>query len=149
MSPFVGLTGLWYTSEVLLDCDLREDTGPSSGKESIALKVLPVARFRPLLTVTDEGMGCPRAEPLLGDAFGGVLTGAGSLDMLVWTRSSSFFILPCKLRNCIIEPECGSPEPRCDTAGGLDMLCLNTDDGAPRLVACTEEPLAWPVIREL
>lgn len=56
MSPFVGLEGLWNPIEVRLDCGLIAEPGPSSGKESIAPKVLPVTRFRPLLTVTEEGI---------------------------------------------------------------------------------------------
>ena len=29
------------------------------------------------------------------------------------------------------------------------MLCLNAEDGAPRLLTCVEDPRAWLVIREL
>lgn len=29
------------------------------------------------------------------------------------------------------------------------MLCLNADDGAPRLLTCVDDPRAWLVVREL
>jgi hypothetical protein len=55
--------------------------GVSSGATDEWLTVLPLARFL-LLIVTLEGMKLwPRAEPLRGDARGGVLIGAGNFDL--------------------------------------------------------------------
>ena len=43
--------------------------------------LLPMLRFLLLLTVTFDGMDdCPSAEPLRGEARGGVEAGAGSFD---------------------------------------------------------------------
>ena len=69
----------------------------ASGREAVLLIMLPVVRFLLLRTVTEAGMVWDMAA-LRGEAFGGVSVGAGSLDLAVWTRSSSFCILPRRLR---------------------------------------------------
>jgi hypothetical protein len=49
------------------------------------------------------------AEPLLGLARGGVLTGPGSLERAEWTRSSRLAILLRRERRCMIEEDWGRP----------------------------------------
>ena len=56
--------------------------------------LLPPLRFLLLRTVTFDGMeDCPSAEPLRGDARGGVEVGAGSFERTEWTRCSKLCIL--------------------------------------------------------
>ena len=64
----------------------------------VLMPVVPV-RLRLDRTVTLDGITCPKAEPLRGDARGGVVIGAGSFDLAECTRASSFCILPRRLRN--------------------------------------------------
>jgi hypothetical protein len=55
-----------------------------SGREAWPLIVLPLARLRALRRVTVAGiLVLSGVGPALGDNFGGVLTGAGSLDLAV------------------------------------------------------------------
>ena len=62
--------------------------------------LLPPVRFLLLRTVMVEGMKfCPRADPLLGEARGGVDVGPGSFDLAECTLCSMLCILlmrPCK-----------------------------------------------------
>ena len=75
------------------------DDGVSSPATEELLAVLPPVLFL-LLIVTLDGMKfCPKAEEtFLGDARGGVLTGAGSFDLAEWTRCSSLCICAVRLR---------------------------------------------------
>ena len=66
-----------------------------SGSDSGPLIMLPVGRLRLLRTVTVAGMLVLRvAGPIRGEDLGGVLTGPGSLDLAVWTRSVRRCIFP-------------------------------------------------------
>ena len=58
--------------------------------------VLALGRFELRLTVTEEGMLSPSAEPVRGDPLG--VPGLGSLDRAECTRCSIFCILPIKPR---------------------------------------------------
>lgn len=62
-----------------------------------------------LLTVTVLGMWCPSALAFRGLARGGVCVGAGSLDRTLCTRSSSFCMLPIRLRIWYRDPDLGRP----------------------------------------
>ncbi len=73
--------------------------------------LLPPVRRLELRMVTVAGMyDWPKAELARGEARGGVLVGAGSLDLAELTRSSSFCILPIRPRIWWREPEEGSVE---------------------------------------
>lgn len=83
------------------------DSEGRDGVPDTSLLALLPERFLLLRTVTLAGMLDAKLEPPLGDgtlvvprgeARGGVLVGAGSLDRAECTRSSSFCILPISPR---------------------------------------------------
>ena len=82
-------------SSAPLPCDVVSDV--------VTLRLVVPVRLRPERTVTLDGMLWPRAEPLLGDARGGVVIGAGSFDLAECRRSSNFCIFPRRLRNWYTE----------------------------------------------
>lgn len=95
----------------------------SSVRTEEVLAVLPMVRLR-LRIVTLEGMWVwPIAEPLRGEARGGVLMGAGSFERADWTRCSSFCICAVRVRMCVRDCEFGMPR----VAGAFVLAFLMTD----------------------
>lgn len=76
-----------------------------------------------LRTVTVLGMWCPSALAFRGLARGGVFVGAGSLDLTLCTRSSSFCMLPIRFRIWYREPDLGKLAAGFPPTLGLVLLC--------------------------
>jgi hypothetical protein len=75
---------------------------------------LSPVRFRLLRMVIVGGMNdWLTAETLRGEARGGVVVGAGSLDLAELTRCSSFCIFPIRPRIWWSEPDAVRPGPCC------------------------------------
>ena len=74
--------------------------------------LLPPVRFLLLRMVTVAGIeDWPMAEPLRGEAWGGVEVGAGNFERADFRRCSRFVILVLSPRIWWSDPECGRPGP--------------------------------------
>ena len=78
-----------------------------------------------LSPITDPGR-----DPGRGDPREDVSDGAGSRDLAVWTRSSSFCILPIRPRIWYRDPDFGRPDGRWEVI--LDMLLRVETEGVDR-----------------
>jgi hypothetical protein len=71
-------------------------------ERTVTLEGIVVALLRGVGVVVEWS---PIADPVLGEARGGVFTGAGSLLRAVWTRASRFCIFDRKFLRCRIEDD--------------------------------------------
>ena len=102
---------------------------------------LPPVRFLLLRIVTVDGMyDWLRAEPLRGEARGGVEAGAGSFDFAECTRSSSFCIFPIRPRIWDSEPEDDMLGVFCKCSSRFKVVRRATDDMGRSLLIGIDGP---------
>ena len=110
--------------------------------------LLPPVRLRLLRTVTVEGTyAWPSAEPLRGEAPGGVDVGPGNFDRADCTRCSSNCILLINPWRWYKDPEDGRPGPLALVFGRL-LAVGRAYDGVRSLVIGIDGPRECPGMRE-
>lgn len=128
------LPGLWDATEARLlgrllgSRDTPKDKRLTPGSPVLIAELVEACdvRLLLLLTVTVLGMWCPIALAFRGLARGGVCVGAGSLDLTLCTRSSSFCMLPIRFRIWYSEPDLGRTLPAFPPTLGRALLCAGT-----------------------